>query len=134
WCVRADGVNPCWKIKRYREVKRERYLTPGELARLGQVLREADGEREAANCIQLLLLTGCRLGEIQTLKWDYVDLEAGLLRLPDSKSGAKLVAIGQAVVEVLKTIPHDKTYPYVILGTVEGSNFTDKKMLWCRLR
>lgn len=134
WGVRTDGVNPCWKIKRYKEVKRERYLTRGELARLGQVLREADGEREAANCIQLLLLTGCRLGEIQTLKWDYVDLEAGLLRLPDSKSGAKLVAIGHAVVEVLKTIPKVKKNPYVITGTVEGRHLTDMQKPWRRLR
>src|SRR5690606_41642577 len=67
WGVRTDGVNPCWKVKRYKEVKRERYLTSDELARLGKVLREADEEPEAANCIRLLLLTGCRLGEIQTL-------------------------------------------------------------------
>lgn len=132
--VRADCVNPCWKIKRYKEVKRERYLTPGELARLGQVLREADGERQAASCIQLLLLTGCRLGEIQTLKWDHVDLEAGLLRLPDSKSGAKLVVIGQAVLEVLKNIPKVKDNPYVIIGAIEGQHLADMQKPWRRLR
>src|SRR5215217_653197 len=134
WDVRTDGVNPCWKIKRYKEVKRERYLMPNELARLGQVLREADGEREAASCIQLLLLTGCRLGEVQTLKWDYVDLEAGLLRLPDSKTGAKLVAIGQAAVEVLKSIPKVKNNPYVIAGAVEGQHLIDMQKPWRRLR
>lgn len=68
WGVRTDGINPCWKVKRYKEIKRERYLTTDELTRLGKVLREFDTEPEAANCIRLLLLTGCRLGEIQTLK------------------------------------------------------------------
>ena len=98
--------------------------------------REANiGHRfEAANCIQLLLLTGCRLGEVQTLKWDYVDLDAGLLRLPDSKGGAKLVAIGQAVVEVLKAIPKVKNNPYVITGNVEGQHLTDMQKPWRRLR
>jgi integrase len=37
----------------------------------------------------LLILTGCRLGEIMTLKWEYVDLAVGVLNLPDSKTGAK---------------------------------------------
>ncbi|MEO9336779.1 tyrosine-type recombinase/integrase [Mesorhizobium sp. SB112] len=134
WGVRTDGVNPCWKVKRYKEVKRERYLTPDELARLGKVLRETNAEREAAFCIQLLLLTGCRLSEIQKLKWEYVDLDAGLLRLPDSKSGAKLVAIGQAVVEVFKTVPKVKDNPYVITGTIEGQHLTDMQKPWRRLR
>lgn len=134
WGVRTDGVNPCWKVKRYKEVKRERYLTPDELARLGKVLRETNAEREAAFCIQLLLLTGCRLSEIQKLKWEYVDLDAGLLRLPDSKSGAKLVAIGQAVVEVFKNIPKVKDNPYVITGTIEGQHLTDMQKPWRRLR
>lgn len=134
WGVRTDGVNPCWKVKRYKEMKRERYLTADELARLGQVLRESNSEPEAVSCIQLLLLTGCRLGEIQKLKWDYVDLDAGLLRLPDSKTGAKLVAIGHAVIEVFKTIPRIERNPYVITGQVEGQHLTDMQRPWRRLR
>ncbi|MDH4746212.1 site-specific integrase [Sphingomonas sp. CBMAI 2297] len=134
WGVRTDGINPCWKVKRYKETKRERYLTPDELARLGKVLRETNSEHEAASCIQLLLLTGCRLSEIQKLKWEYVDLDAGLLRLPDSKSGAKLVAIGHAAVEVFKTIPKVKKNPYVITGLVEGRHLTDMQKPWQRLR
>ena len=134
WGVRTDGVNPCWKVKRYREVKRERYLTPDELARLGEVLRESDAEPEAANCIRLLLLTGCRLGEIQTLKWDYIDFDAGVLRLPDSKTGAKIVPIGKAVIDVLKDIPKLKDNPYVITGRVEGQYLTDIQKPWRRLR
>lgn len=134
WGVRTDGVNPCWKVRRYKEIKRERYLTSAELARLGKVLREANSEREAANCIHLLLLTGCRLGEIQTLKWEYVDLNAGVLRLPDSKSGAKLVSIGQAAIDVFKSIPKLKDNPYVVTGRVEGQHLTDVQRPWRRLR
>ncbi|MBL0935485.1 MAG: tyrosine-type recombinase/integrase [Rhizobiaceae bacterium] len=134
WGVRTDGVNPCWKVKRYKEVKRERYLTQDELARLGKVLREAHEEPEAANCIRLLLLTGCRLGEIQTLKWDYVDLGAGALRLPDSKTGAKLVPIGKAAIDALKSISKVTNNPYVITGKVEGQHLTDMQKPWRRLR
>lgn len=134
WGVRTDGVNPCWKVKRYKEEKRERYLTAEELARLGEVLRESTSEPEAVNCIRLLLLTGCRLREIQTLKWEHVDLGAGLLRLPDSKTGAKLVAIGGAAVDVLKSIPKVKDNPYVITGKLSGQHLTDMQRPWRRLR
>lgn len=48
---------------------------------------------------RLLILTGCRLGEIMTLRWNYVDLSAKVLRLPDSKTGAKVVHLGQAAIE-----------------------------------
>ncbi|MGZ9190609.1 MAG: hypothetical protein ACXW39_11200 [Nitrospira sp.] len=44
----------------------------------------------------LLILTGCRLNETMALKWKFVDLEAGMLNLPDSKTGAKTVYLGQA--------------------------------------
>ncbi len=134
WGIRTDGVNPCWKVKRYKEEKRERYLTAEELARLGKVLRESNAEHEAVNCIQLLLLTGCRLSEIQKLKWAYVDLDAGVLRLPDSKSGAKLVSIGQAAADVFKGIPRIEGNPYVITGQVEGQHLTDMQRPWRRLR
>lgn len=134
WGVRSDGVNPCWKVKRYKEEKRERYLTADELARLGKVLRESNSEREAVNCIRLLLLTGCRLSEIQKLKWDYVDLNAGVLRLPDSKTGAKLVAIGKAAIDVFKSIGKIEGNSYVITGQIKGQHLTDMQRPWRRLR
>ena len=49
----------------------------------------------------MLLLTGCRLGEILDLKWDYVDFDESCLRLPDSKTGAKVVYISAPAVEIL---------------------------------
>ncbi len=42
------------------------------------------------------MLTGCRLGEVQTPRWENVDLEAGELRLPDSKTGARMVPLSRA--------------------------------------
>jgi integrase len=39
--------------------------------------------------VRLLMLTGCRLGEIMNLKWDHVDTLGKALRLPDSKTGAR---------------------------------------------
>src|SRR4029450_11899760 len=41
WGLRLDGSNPVRHVKKYREDKRERYLTKEELQRLGAALADA---------------------------------------------------------------------------------------------
>ena len=69
--------------------------TEEEFHRLGRVLNEIEAEGpenlSAVTAIRLLMLTGCRLNEIQTLRWEDVDLDAGELRLPDSKTGVNFL-------------------------------------------
>lgn len=138
WGLRPDGSNPCRHVKKYKETKRERFLTGGEITELGKVLDAvaASGEesRTAAACLRLLLLTGCRLHEIQTLKWEYVDFNEYCLRLPDSKTGAKVVNIGQAAIDVLKGIERVEDNPYVIVGIKPGAHLTDMQRPWRRIR
>jgi len=84
--------NPARGVKKAPVRKVERYLSEAEIARLAEAL---DGEvQESGNpyppaAIKLLLLTGCRKGEIVNLRWDHVDFERECLRLADSKTGAK---------------------------------------------
>ena len=138
WGLRPDGSNPCRHVEKYQEKKRERYLSRDELARLGEVLRrcEFDGieSQSAINAIRLLIFTGCRLGEIMTLKWDYVDLERSALNLPDSKTGAKTVHIGAPAVDILKQIERLPENPWVITGTLPGAHLTDLQPPWERIR
>lgn len=138
WGLRPDGSNPCRHVKKYKETKRERFLSGEEITELGKVLDavEATGEesRAAVACLRLLLLTGCRLREIQTLKWEYVDFTDYCLRLPDSKTGAKVVNIGQAAIDVLKGIARIEDNPYVIVGTKPGAHLTDMQRPWRRIR
>jgi integrase len=63
--------------------------------------------------LRLLLLTGCRPQEITTLRWADVDLKAKLLRLPDSKTGAKLVHLPAEALKTLKNWPMFDGSPYV---------------------
>ena len=86
WGWRPDGTNPCRHVKRYKEHKRERFLSPGETERLGQVLREAEEEMPSAvAAFRLLLLTGCRMSEIRDLRWEYVKDDC--IELRDAKTG-----------------------------------------------
>ena len=137
WGLRPDGSNPCRHVKKYKEEKRERYLCGNELARLGETLRECEEDRESqstVNLIRLLLLTGCRLNEILTLKWEHVDLENNALHLPDSKTGEKTVHIGAAAVECLAGIERIDDNSWVITGQLSSSHLVNPGKPWRRIR
>ena len=138
WGLRRDGSNPCLHVKRYREEKRERFLNAEEFARLGRVLNETlrDGSetRSAVVAIRLLMLTGCRLSEIQKLQWEHVDLEAAELRLPDTKTGGRAVPLAPSAVRLLQSMPRDEENPWVIAGRKPGSHLTDLQHPWRRIR
>ena len=133
--LRTD--NPARSIKRYKERKRERYLSALELARLGTALAaaEAVGENPAAiAAIRLLALTGCRKAEILTLRWEYVDWERSRLALPDSRRGAKSVRLGAPALELLRTLPRREGNPFVIPGSKPGDHFKGLQKIWAGLR
>ena len=138
WGLRPDGSNPCLHVKRYKEEKRERFLSAEEFARLGRVLDETvrDGSetRSAVVAVRLLMLTGCRLSEIQKLRWEHVDLEAGELRLPDTKTGGRAVPLAPSAVRLLEGLPRDEDNPWVIAGKKQGSHLTDLQHPWRRIR
>ena len=138
WEFRPDVSNPCRHVKRFKEDKRERFLSDAEYRRLGSALREIEQEGSetaaAIAAIRLLMLTGCRLSEIQKLRWEHVDLEAGELRLPDTKTGAKLVHLGEPAIAVLRGIERQDDNPWVIAGRKVGSHLTDMQHPWRRIR
>jgi integrase len=138
WGLRPDWSNPCLHITKYVEHKRERFLDANEIAALGKALREVEQHgsetQSAVDAIRLLMLTGCRLGEIMTLEWAHVDLKAQELRLPDSKTGAKIVHLGKAAAKLLKGIKKVEDNPYVVTGRKEGSHLTDLQHPWRRIR
>lgn len=136
WGLRVDGSNPCRHVPKYREVKRERYLSQAELRRLGHILSTCatDGSEtpHVIGAFRLLILTGCRLGEIQTLKWDYISPNG--MELPDSKTGARRIPLPQSARAVLNALPYVPGNPYVIVGKVDGQFATDLQHPWQRIR
>jgi integrase len=127
--------NPCRRIKKHPEHRRERYLSAQELARLGAALARAErdaGEPAAAIlAIRLLLLTGCRKSEILGLRWENVDLERSCLRLPDSKTGAKTVLLGAAALQLLAEAKHEG--PWVCPGGRAGEPLKNLYKPWGRI-
>ena len=63
-----------------------------------------------AAVIRLLLLTGCRKGELLTLKWR--DYREGKLFLRDSKNGPRTVWLSSAAREVLDRLPRKNAWVF----------------------
>lgn len=141
---RPARTNPCRGVEKYREEPRRRYLTPEEMKRLGAALRI--GERwhrmspTATTALRLILLTGARVSEVLSLRWREVDLAAGALHLPDSKTGRKTILLSVPAVDILKVWPKFAGSPYVFPGEGRGwrkgqhrVNLTDA-WAWIRIR
>ena len=115
--------NPARGVKKPPVRKMERFLSEDEIARLAMALdaefNRTDNPYPAA-AIKLLLLTGARRGEILGLQWQHVDFERQCLRLPDSKTGAKIIYLNAPALEVLAGLPRVSTNPFVIPGKRGG--------------
>ena len=144
WGMVADGANPCRAVRKYREKKRERFLSRAEYRRLGQALAEAEAEAAAGAdgavspyaiaALRLLMLTGCRLNEILTLRWDDVDRTAGEFRLRDGKTGARMVPLTPTAEAVLAGIERVPANPWIIAGKQPGTHLATITAEWYRLR
>lgn len=136
WGLRPDGSNPCRHVQKYREERRERYLTPDELERVSTALRDAEAAKDLSPyhiaAFRLLILTGCRLGEILTLQWSFI--RGGYLNLPDSKTGARRIPLTPEAQAVVNAIPQLDGNPYVIAGEVESQHAVNLEKSWRHIR
>ena len=128
---RPNGSNPCRHVERFPQSRRERFLSPEELARLGDALAAWRGSPYVPATIKLLVFTGARLGEILGLQWQWINFERGEARLPDSKTGAKTLHLPAPALEVLAGLPRLEGVPYV-LGAKRGTTFVEEP--WRRIR
>ncbi|MCY4016174.1 MAG: site-specific integrase [Gammaproteobacteria bacterium] len=139
WEMRPPNRNPCRGVRRLKaSPRRERFLTPEELGRLGQALEAAPAEklasRHVAAAIRLLALTGCRKNEILGLAWDDLDFAAGEMWLRDSKTGERMVPMPPAAAEVLASLPRTGGNPWVFPGRKKGSRQVNIHVSWDRVR
>ena len=81
------------------------------IRRVVEVLNRYDETRPfQAAVIRLLLLTGCRKGELLTLKWQ--DYREGKIFLRDSKNGPRTVWLSSAAREVLDRLPRKNEWVF----------------------
>ncbi len=131
WGYRPEGSNPCKGIRRYRQKRRERFLSPEEYCRLGMVLERHEARQPfRVAALRLLLLTGCRKSEIITLEWRFY--RDGHLFLADSKTGPRTVWLCGAAREILDGLPRSSRFVFPIGSWNTPWNWLDD--FWIELR
>ncbi len=129
--LRSD--NPARGVRLFANRRRERFLSFAEIGRMGEALSKLEaecGNRIAIAAIRLLLLTGCRRGEIIGLRWRWVDFERRCLRLPDSKTGAKTVPLGDPAIDLLRGVPTIAECEFVFPASRGNGHIAGLRSVW----
>ncbi len=142
WELRDRNTNPCFKIERYPENKRERFLSKEEFAAIDAALQRAERTLTESPAvlamIRIMMHTGCRPGEARNLKWEWVDFERKEIRMPKEatkEKRPKTLFITPYLYEVLRHLKQIEGNPYVVASERNGGKpITDIKKPWDRIK
>ena len=136
WGYRPEAAgNPCNGIERYRRPPRGRLLGARDLAKLGAALRRLEGTRPVhVAAVRLILLTGCRPGEIRRLRW--CEVKPDRLALTDAKTGPRSVFLGEAARALLRALASTAAGEWVFPGKEAGAPLKENSLygFWGRVR
>ena len=137
WTWIPGGSNPARGIERNQEARRRRYLSGEELARLTGALT-THPDKQVADIVRLLLLTGARRGEVQSMRWADVDISAGIWTKPGATTKQKtehrvpLSAPARQLLSELRTgAQHDAEF--VFPGRGNSGHRVELKGDWARI-
>ena len=129
---RADS-NPCRGMPRYKTRLIERYLSPLEYRRLASALDKSQNRYpEQVAIIRLLMFTGARLGEIQSLRWEYA--KPPRLMLPDSKTGAKTIYLNKQAQTILQALPNKQDNGLIFPSRIKPAKPVGITLAWDKIR
>lgn len=133
WDLHA-GPNPATDVPKNKEKARVTTLSAADYKALFTALKDAEAKEHPSVilAIRLLALTGARLSEILTLEWRHVDIENAALRLPDSKTGAKVIALGAPALALLAG--QKRVSEFVCYGRDMESPLAPPQRQWRRIR
>ena len=134
--ARRDGLlaeNPAWGIRQFKEdPPRHRVLTDEEYVKaLDAIDQLPDPFVRAA--LLLMMDTGARKSEVLRARWEDMDLDGGLWRIPSPKAGhPQVVPLGESTVELLRSV--ERMGPWVVPGRDPARHRADLKRPWEKVR
>src|SRR5262249_47517799 len=132
--VPENAVNPARGIDKFKEQKRDRWVTQEELPRLAAAITQEPSLYVRA-AIWLYLLTGVRKTELLKARWEDVDFARGELRLSETKAGRiHYVPLSPPALALLCALPREEGNPYLLPGAKTGRHLVNIEKPWRRVR
>jgi integrase len=135
WRDQAQG-NPCRGIEKNQETAKERFLSSAEIAAVVEGL-DACGHTPTADCIRLILLTGCRPGEAMLATWEQFDAQPGFWIKPSSHTKQRKehrLPLGAAALQLLADLRENRRQvdsgDYVFPGRRPGQPLQQLRSCW----
>jgi integrase len=130
------GANPAIGIQRFRERSRERFMDGIELRAFFASL-DAEIDHVARDFFLIALLTGARRSNVLGMRWEDLDLDRGVWRIPgeSSKNGQPLaVILAPSVLEILEERRKNANSIWVLpsRGSKTG-HWVEPKSAWRRI-
>jgi integrase len=143
----AVAGNPCKGVKRNPEEARERFFSHAELAAISDALAVyGDAAKEpgrtvakaAADCVRLVMLTGCRPQEAMFAAWKEFDAEPGFWVRPSAHTKQRKVhklPLSPPAIELIeRSRKQHKGGPWVFPGAVPGEPIAAFHHVWSHVR
>jgi len=130
-----DGhPNPAWGIRGFQEQARDRYVTENEMPRLLQAI-DSFPDQAVRTALRLDLMTGLRAGELVSLRWEYIDFDRAMLRLPMTKSGKSFEQpLPPDAVALLVDLPRTSQFVFPCNGRGHRGHISSLRKQWLKIR
>lgn len=125
--------NPVRGIKTRKSAKRDRFLQANELPRFfASVGQEANSA--IRDYVLLALLTGARRANVLAMRWNQINFDEGIWRIPDTKNGTpQNVTLSPEAMAILKTRKQTTEGAYVFPGEGVSKHLVEPKRGWLRI-
>lgn len=134
WEYLPPKSNPCVGVSKYKENKKQRFLSRAEFERLEEALTQTEKISKEAyytvNAIRFAMYVGLRKGNVLNLMWDDVHLKERYIHLLDTKTGENAQPLNDKAVELLFSLKRKLNNPYVFPGKVPGKPLAEIKTAW----
>ena len=126
------GDNPTSGIKKFKEIKRDRFLQPNEAKDFFESLK-LEENIIIRNYFYMALFTGARKTNVLEMRWEQIDMQSALWRIPDTKNGEPVVVpLISYAMELLRSMPRTSEWVFPNSKSKSG-HIEDPKKAWNRI-
>jgi integrase len=130
WRNAVQG-NPCKGIEKNHEEPRERYYSKAEIERIADALATYPGV--AADCMRLVMLTGCRPGEAMQATWEEFDKEPGFWIKKSAHVKIRRehkLPLSPPALELIDKLRKKRKGKFVFPGDIHGEHLKTLNHVW----